>query len=126
MDKKVKILIVEDDRFISKMYQTKLELEGYQVEVAENGMEGVEKSKSFLPDVILLDILMPELDGFGVLEAAKKDEMTRNIPIIVMSNLGQEEHVKRALSLGAKNYIVKSQFTPSAVVEKIKETIASK
>jgi DNA-binding response OmpR family regulator len=120
-EKKGKILIIEDDRFISKMYQTKLDLEGYQVEVAENGLIGVEKSKSFAPNMILLDLLMPELDGFGVLEALHGEDSTKDIPVIVMSNLGQEDHVKRAMNLGATTYIVKSQFTPSNVVEKIKE-----
>lgn len=123
-EKRGKILIIEDDRFISKMYQTKLDLEGYQVDAAENGMQGLEKAKSFNPNLILLDLLMPELDGFGVLEALRGDESTKNIPVIVMSNLGQEDHVKKAMALGAKTYIVKSQFTPSNVVEKIKELMS--
>jgi DNA-binding response OmpR family regulator len=105
------------------MYQTKLDIEGYEIDAAENGTQGVEKAKSFLPDLILLDILMPELDGFGVLDALKHDELTKDIPVIMMSNLGQDEHVKKAISMGARDYIVKSQFTPSSVVEKIKEVL---
>lgn len=122
-DSKSKILIVEDDRYISKMYQLKLSLEGYNVEVAENGREGVEKVKEFLPDVVLLDILMPELDGFDVLKIIKEDPKTKDIPVLIMSNLGQEDHVQKGMKLGAVGYIVKSQYTPAKVVEKVKSLI---
>lgn len=123
---KGKILIVEDDRYISKMYQLKLSLEGYDVQVAENGREGVDKIKEFMPDIMLLDILMPELDGFEVLKIVKGDDATKNIPVLIMSNLGQEDHVEKGMKLGAIGYIVKSQYTPSKVVEKIKSVIGSK
>lgn len=121
---KEKILIIEDDRFISKMYQTKLSLEGYIVETAENGAQGVEKIKSFQPDIVLLDIIMPEMDGFGVLEAIRDDDTINSTSVVVMSNLAQEDHLKRAKALGAKDYIVKSQLTPMDVVKKIKEILA--
>jgi len=120
---KKKILIIEDDRFIAKMYQTKLDLEGYDVEVAENGVTGVEKTKQFMPDLILLDILMPEMDGFAVLEAIRGDDTISFIPVIIMSNLAKQEHIKKAKTLGVKDYIIKSQYTPLDVVKKIKETI---
>jgi len=119
-----KILIIEDDRFIAKMYQTKLGLEGYEVEVAENGSTGIEKIKSFSPDLVLLDIIMPEVDGFGVLENIRDDENINSTSVIVMSNLSQEDHLKRAKALGAKDYIVKSQLTPMDVVKKIKGVLA--
>ncbi len=122
-DTKGKILIIEDDRYISKMYQLKLSLEGYDVQVAEDGKQGVEKVKEFMPDIILLDILMPELDGFEVLKIVKSDDITKDIPILIMSNLGQEDHVQKGMKLGAIGYIVKSQYTPSKVVEKIKSVI---
>lgn len=122
-DTKGKILIIEDDRYISKMYQLKLSLEGYDVQVAEDGKQGVEKVKEFMPDIILLDILMPELDGFEVLKIVKSDDTTKDIPILIMSNLGQEDHVQKGMKLGAIGYIVKSQYTPSKVVEKIKSVI---
>ncbi len=126
MAEKGKILIVEDDRYISKMYQLKLSLEGYEVEVAENGKDGVDKVKEFMPNIILLDILMPELDGFEVLKIIKGDDATKDIPVLIMSNLGQEDHVEKGMKLGAVGYIVKSQYTPSKVVEKIKSIIAGK
>lgn len=122
--KKTKILIIEDDRFIAKMYQTKLNLEGYDVDVAENGVLGVEKIKSFLPDLVLLDILMPEMDGFGVLEAVRSEEGISKVPFIIMSNLAQEDHVKKASAFGVKDYIIKSQYTPLEVVKKIEEVLA--
>lgn len=121
---KTKLLIIEDDRFIAKMYQTKLNLEGFDVEVAENGAIGVEKIKSFGPDLVLLDIIMPEMDGFAVLEAIRDDDSINSTSVVVMSNLAQEDHLKRAKALGAKDYIVKSQFTPMDVVKKIKEVLA--
>jgi two-component system alkaline phosphatase synthesis response regulator PhoP len=123
---KGKILIIEDDRYISKMYQLKLSLEGYEVVVAENGREGVDKVKEMMPDIILLDILMPELDGFEVLKIVKGEEATKKIPVLIMSNLGQEDHIQKGMQMGAVGYIVKSQYTPSKVVEKIKDTIGKK
>jgi DNA-binding response OmpR family regulator len=123
---KAKILIIEDDRYISKMYQLKLSLENYDVQVAENGRQGVDKVKEFMPNIILLDLLMPELDGFEVLKLVKSDESTKNIPVLIMSNLGQEDHIQKGLQMGAIGYIVKSQYTPSRVVEKIKDVLAGK
>lgn len=125
-DAKGKILIIEDDRYISKMYQLKLSLEDYDVQVAENGKQGVDKIKEFMPDIVLLDILMPELDGFEVLKIVKADPATKEIPVLIMSNLGQEDHVEKGMKLGALGYIVKSQYTPSKVVEKIKSVLAEK
>lgn len=125
-DPKAKILIIEDDRYISKMYQLKLSLEGYDVQVSENGRQGVDKVKEFMPDIILLDILMPELDGFEVLKIVKSEDTTKDIPVLIMSNLGQEDHIQKGMQLGAIGYIVKSQYTPSKVVDKIKETLGEK
>lgn len=121
-----KILIIEDDRYISKMYQLKLSLDGFDVQVADNGRIGVDKVKEFKPDIILTDILMPEMDGFDVIKAVKADDETKTIPILIMSNLGQEDHIQKGLELGALGYIVKSQYTPSKVVDKIKEILAGK
>lgn len=122
-DTKEKILIVEDDMYINKMYQLKLNLEGYQVEIAENGRIGVEKAKRFKPNIMLLDILMPEMDGFEVLKAVKEDKSTKDIPVLIMSNLGQEDHIQKGKELGAIGYIVKTQYTPAKVVETIKEVL---
>ena len=119
-----KVLIIEDDRYISKMFQLKLSLDGMDVQVAENGHQGIEKVKEFSPDIILLDILMPEMDGYEVLEAIKGEDQTKDIPVLIMSNLGQEVHIQKAMDLGAIGYIVKSQYTPSNVSEKVKEVLS--
>ena len=121
-----KILIIEDDRYISKMYQLKLSLDGFDVQVADDGRIGVDKVREFKPDIILTDILMPEMDGFEVIKIVKGDPETKDIPILIMSNLGQEDHIQKGLEMGAVGYIVKSQYTPSKVVEKIKEILAGK
>lgn len=121
-----KILIIEDDRYISKMYQLKLSLDGFDVQVADNGRVGIDKVKEFRPDIVLTDILMPELDGFEVIKMIKAEEELKSIPILIMSNLGQEDHIQKGLELGALGYIVKSQYTPSRVVDKIKEILAGK
>lgn len=126
MASKGKVLIIEDDRYILKMYQLKLSLEGFTVEVAENGKIGVDKVKEFMPDIILLDILMPELDGFQVLEIVKGDSSVKDIPVLIMSNLGQEDHIEKGMKLGAIGYVVKSQYSPSQVVEKIREVLGVK
>jgi len=125
-DTAAKILIVEDDRYISKMYQLKLSLDGFDVQVAENGRVGIDKLKEFHPDIVLTDILMPEIDGFEVIKTMKADSEFSTTPILIMSNLGQEDHIQKGLSLGAVGYIVKSQYTPSKVVDKIKETLSGK
>ena len=121
-----KILIIEDDRYISKMYQLKLSLDGFDVQVADNGRIGLEKVSQFKPDIILTDILMPEIDGFEVIKSIKSDTELKAIPVLIMSNLGQEDHIQKGLELGALGYIVKSQYTPSKVVDKIKEILAGK
>jgi CheY-like chemotaxis protein len=96
------------------------------VQVADNGRIGVEKVKEFKPDIILLDILMPELDGYEVLKIVKGEPETKDIPVLILSNLGQEDHIQKGMQLGAVGYIVKSQYTPSRVVDKIKEVLSGK
>lgn len=106
----MKIIIIEDDHFFQNFYSLKLKELGYQVEVASNGQEGLEKIKTFLPDLILLDIIMPVMDGFEVLTALKNDPLLSKYPVVVFSTLGQESDIKKAIELGAKDYINKSFF----------------
>lgn len=120
----MKLLIVEDDIFFQKFYKSQLEAQGFEVDVATNGSEGLEKIKSFQPNVILLDIIMPKMDGFEVLEALGKDGSIKNLSILVFSTLGQEKDVQRALQLGAKDYVNKSFFDFNALVAKIKKIAA--
>ncbi|MEK7160676.1 MAG: response regulator [Patescibacteria group bacterium] len=114
-----KILLVEDDRFISEMYVVKLEESGLNVDVAFDGLEGLAKTASFKPDLILLDIALPKKDGFEVLDELKKGETTKHIPVIVLTNLGQKEEVQKGLALGADDYVIKAHFTPTEIVNKI-------
>lgn len=115
----MRILIIEDDHFFQNFYSNKLIERGYQVEIANNGQEGLVKINSFQPELILLDIIMPVMDGFQVLETIKQLPTPFVIPIIVFSTLGQEADVKKALLLGAKDYINKSFFDFDAFLQKI-------
>lgn len=115
----MKILIIEDDHFFQTFYSNKLIEKGYQVAVANNGLEGLKQINSFRPELILLDIIMPVMDGFQVLEAIKKTSPPYTTPVIVFSTLGQESDVKKAITLGAKDYINKSFFDFDAFLNKI-------
>jgi len=118
-----KILIVEDDPFLSEMYSTKLMQEKFEVDFATDGKEAIKKAREVKPDLILLDIVLPKMDGFEVLQELKKDPQLRNIQVIALTNLGQKEEVEKGLKLGADDYIVKAHFTPTEVINKIKQVI---
>jgi DNA-binding response OmpR family regulator len=117
-----KVLIIEDDNMISSMYKTKLEQDGYTVEVANNGAEGVEKAKEVDADIILLDVIMPQLDGFTVLEELRQN-MKISVPIIMLTNLGTEEDREKGNKLGATDYLVKSNLTPTQVSEAVTKNL---
>ena len=118
-----KILLVEDDVFVSDVYQTKLKQEGFDVISAKNGTEAMKKLETAVPDVILLDIIMPYMDGKEVLARLKESEKWKNIPVIILTNLSQRDDVEEILQKGADDYLIKSHFTPSEVVEKIKAVL---
>jgi two-component system alkaline phosphatase synthesis response regulator PhoP len=119
---KRKILIAEDDPFISEIYVTDLEAKGYQVEIATDGQQAIEKLNSGPYSLVLLDILMPKKDGFAVLTEINANPNIE-IPVIVLSNLGRKEHISKALDMGAQDYIIKTQFTPQEVVDKIEKVL---
>lgn len=119
-----KILIVEDDPYISNMYYQKLQREHFQVMVADNGQAGLRLAQQELPDLILLDVMLPKVDGWSVLEYLKANANTRNIPIIMLTNLGTQQDMDQAKRLGADEYMVKAQYLPSEVVTKIKTLLA--
>ncbi len=121
--KKTKILIVDDDAFLSGIYATKLEIEQFDVVIARDGEEGLKAAAREKPDLVLLDVLMPKLDGFEVLEKLKADPKTKAIPVIMLTNLGQKEDVERAIQEGAADYLIKAHFVPSEAVEKIKNVL---
>jgi len=118
-----KILIIEDDPFLSEMYAAKFNQNDFQTEVATDGKSGLDKIKADRPDLVLLDIVLPKMDGFEVLKAIKMDPKFKDIPIVLLTNLGQKSEVEKGLSLGADEYIIKAHFTPTAVVAKIKEIL---
>ena len=119
----IKILLVEDDTFLVEMYTTKFELEGFEVLSAEDGKKGLEMAAKDNPDIILLDILMPKMDGFEVLDELQKDAKTKDIPVILLTNLGQKDDVKKGFEKGAVGYLIKAHFMPSEVVDKIKKIL---
>ena len=118
-----KILIIEDEEVLLGLLQKKLESEGYQVFTALDGEAGLEKMKKELPDLILLDIVMPKKDGFQVMEEMHDHEQLKTIPIVIISNSGQEVELERAKSLGAKDWLIKTEFDPMEVIEKVKKQI---
>jgi DNA-binding response OmpR family regulator len=123
-EKKQKILMVEEDRFLRKIYKNKLNLAGFEFIEATNGEEGLNKVIAEKPDLVLLDLILPRKNGFDVLIDIKKNEETKNIPVIIFSNLGQETDIKRGLSLGAQEYLVKPEINLSEVVDRIKDCLA--
>ena len=117
---KPRVLVVEDDTFLAGMYLTKFGLEGFTVELASDGREGVKKAKEWKPDIMLLDLVLPVMDGFTVLETVRNDPDTKTIPVILLTNLGQKSDVERGMKLGASDYLIKAHFMPSEVIEKVK------
>jgi len=118
-----KILVVEDDNFLSNAYKIKLTKAGFEVIMAKDGEEAMKELQKVAPSVILLDLMMPIKDGFSVLEDIKKNTKLAKIPIIVTSNLGQKEDIDRAINLGAKDYVIKSDLSLEELVSKIKSYI---
>ena len=119
---KIHVLIVEDDPFLSNIYQTKFDMEGFKVSTADNGQSGLDDAKKKKPDVILLDILLPSMNGFEILKQLKRDKETKDIPVIVLTNLGSkhvDDDKKLALLLGAEDYLVKTYHQPQEILEKI-------
>ena len=121
MAEKQKILLVEDDKFLGKMLAKMLESHNYEVVLAGNGREGLLKASNSNPNLILLDIMLPDIDGFDVLETIRQDEKIKKIPVIIISNLGQPEDMQQGKSLGAKDYLVKSDMSLDEVVAKVRK-----
>lgn len=116
------ILLVEDDAILVEMYQAKFELEGHEIKVASNGEECLQMLETYTPELILLDILMPKLNGFHVLKEIKKQPQLRQVPVILLTNLGESEvdmNQELAHALGVNDYLIKSHHTPDEIVEKV-------
>lgn len=124
MEKKdAKILVVEDDVMLNKIYQTKLGILGYQVSAAFDGEEGLNKMVSENPHIVLLDLMLPKKSGFEVLEAAKQNLKVARVPVIILSNLGQESDIKRGMELGAVDFLVKSNIKLESVIQKVENIL---
>ena len=117
----IKILVAEDDKFLMKVYQAKLTKAGFEVQIGTDGEEAEKILQTFMPDIILLDLMMPKKDGFEVLKDLKSSVKFKNIPVIVTTNLAQAEDKQKALAMGAKEYIVKSDIPIQAIVQKLQQ-----
>ena len=125
MAAKKRILLVEDDEFLAELYATKLNLEGFEVSLATDGEKCLRLAKEQEPDLVLLDIVLPKMDGFEVLRQLKLGKKTKEMPVILLTNLSQKDEVSRGLSLGANDYLIKAHFMPSEVIKKIKQVIGT-
>ena len=123
MGEQKRVLFVEDDQSLLKIYSNKLRISGYDISLATTGDEGLRKAALEHPDLILLDLILPGKDGFKVLGELKSVDGTKDMPVIILSNLGQEEDVKRGKELGAVDYLVKSDVSLMDLVEKVQKFI---
>ncbi|HEY1419971.1 MAG TPA: response regulator [Candidatus Dormibacteraeota bacterium] len=112
----VRVLLVEDDPSVAQMYKLKLELDGYRVDVAADGVVALEIARNTVPDIVFLDIRLPRLDGLAVLRALRSDPATEPLPVVILSNFSERELVERGAALGALDHLIKSQTTPSRLV----------
>lgn len=118
-----KVLLVEDSPFMSRLYEKVFTLEKFQVVMAANGKEGLVKAKEEKPAIILLDMMMPEMNGLEVLDSLKKDSLTKAIPVVMLSNIAGDQDARIALEKGAEKYIVKSDHEPQDIVKMIREIL---
>lgn len=116
----MKILIVEDEDVLAKVLEEKFEKANFDVEIASDGEDALKLVKSFKPDIVALDLMLPKLDGFEVLKEMKSKDDTKRIPVVVLSNLNEDENIKKALKLGAVDYFVKSNHPINECVDQIK------
>lgn len=121
-----KVLIVDDDEFLLEMYALKFKESGFEVDIASNGKYALEKIKEFKPDVMLLDVVMPSMDGFEVLQEVRSKKLAPGAHILMLTNLGQKEDTERGIALGADDYIVKAHFTPTEVVGRVRAVLEKK
>lgn len=121
----VKVAIIEDDIAISQMYRLKFESEGYQVQTADNGKLGLELVEEFKPDIILLDLMMPEMTGDEMLAELRKKPWGKDVTVIILTNMGEEEAPKSLKTLGVHSFIVKAEMTPRQVAERVKSALES-
>lgn len=120
------ILVIEDDKFLRELVVQKLKKEGFDVEAVVEGGEAFKAIEEKTPDLILLDLVLPGIDGFQIMIRLKKNQKTADIPVVVLSNLGQKEDIDKAKACGAADYMVKTNFTPGEIAEKIRKIVGAK
>ncbi len=120
-----KILIIEDEEILINLLQRKLTQENYEITIARDGEEGLKRMREARPDLILLDIIMPKKGGFEVMEEMQKDKELEKIPVIIISNSGQPVEIDKAQKLGVKDWLIKTEFDPQEVIEKVKKQIGN-
>ena len=114
-----KILVIEDDKFLRELICQKILKEGYDVSEAVDGEKGIEAVKKEKPDLVLLDLILPGIDGFEVLARIKADPSIAEVPVIILSNLGQKDDIEKGLKMGAMDYMIKAHFTPGEILSKV-------
>lgn len=124
MSTPIKVAIIEDDTFLAGMYEQKFRLEQMNPMMAYDGEAGLELVRAQKPDIVLLDIMMPKMDGWEVLQVLRSDQATKNIPVIMLTNLGQKEDVDLALKYGANDYLIKAHFNPQEVIDRVRTLVA--
>lgn len=122
-EKKIKVLIIEDEKEVLELYKLKLAIDDYEVLTAMSGQEGLKKAFRESPELIFLDIKMPKMDGFEVLKRLRENPKVKKTPVIILSNFDEEDMIERGLTLGANEYLVKSQFTPEEISSKAQRWI---
>jgi len=120
-----KIAIIEDDAAIAQMYRMKFEAEGYEVETAENGKLGLELAQTMMPDMILLDLMMPEMNGDEMLQHLRATDWGKNIKVIILTNMGEQEAPEILKTLGVSAFIVKADMTPRQVAELVEQNLSN-
>ena len=123
-EEKIKVLLIEDEKEVAELYKLKLTLDGYEVITAEGGQEGLDKANALTPELIFLDIKMPEMDGFEVLKKLRGSANTKDIPVVILSHFDEQDLIEKGLTLGANEYLIKSQFTPEDISNKIKNWVS--
>lgn len=123
-DKKIKVILVEDDEFLSRVLSFRLKDDGFDVVTVDNGAAAFDIIKKEKPNIVLLDLLLPQKDGFQILAELKQDAIAKEIPVVILSNLGQQTDVDKGLGLGAVDYLVKANFSIKDIVKKIKDLLS--
>lgn len=121
-----KVLVIEDDKFLRELIIRKLNAENFNVVEAIDGEEGLKKAGAEKPDIVLLDIVLPGIDGFEILKRMKADPELSKIPVIMLTNLGQRDDIQRGIDMGAVDYLIKAHFTPSEIIERVKKVMREK